>query len=109
MTFRRRLFGIGALLLAGLLPLPAGAARYVVEIRNMKFGPAPAHLKVGDTILWVNKDMFRHTATAKAAPFDLDLAPGAQGEAVLKKPGVFDVVCRYHPNMTLRLTVGKEK
>jgi plastocyanin len=107
MTFR--LFRIGVLLLAGLLPLPAEAARYVVEMRNMKFGPAPAHLKAGDTIVWVNKDMFRHTATAWMGPFDLDLAPGAQGEAVLKKPGVWNVFCRYHPSMTLRLTVEKGK
>ena len=98
---------MGALLLVWATPHPAEAARYVIEIRNMAFGPVPQHLKVGDTILWRNNDMFRHTATAKPS-FDLDLAPGAQGEVPLKNPGVLNVICRYHPNMTVRLAVEKE-
>lgn len=96
----------GALLLAGILPPPAEAARHVIEIRNMSFGTSPAHLKTGDTIQWKNGDIFRHTATA-AGLFDLDLAPGAEGEVTLKKSGVLTVICRYHPNMRLRLSVEK--
>ena len=99
---------MGALLLVWATPHPAEAARYVVEIKNMAFGPAPRHLKVGDTILWRNADMFRHTATAKPG-FDLDLAPGAQGKVTLKNPGTLTVICRYHPNMTMRLTVEKDQ
>ena len=98
---------MGALLLVWATPHPAEAARYVLEIKNMAFGPVPQHLKLGDTILWQNKDMFRHTATAKP-DFDLDLAPGAEGEVTLKKSGVLNVICRYHPNMTVRLMVEKE-
>jgi plastocyanin len=98
---------MGALLLVWATPHPAEAARYVVEIKNMAFGPVPRHLKVGDTILWRNIDMFRHTATAKPG-FDLDLASGEQGEVMLKNPGILNVICRYHPNMTVRLTVEKE-
>ncbi|MBN9545531.1 MAG: hypothetical protein J0I19_08655 [Alphaproteobacteria bacterium] len=98
---------VGALLLVWATPHPAEAARYVVDIKNMAFGPAPQHLKVGDTILWRNNDIFRHTATAKPG-FDLDLAPGAQGEVTLKNPGILNVICRYHPNMTMRLAVEKE-
>ena len=86
---------------------PAEAARYVIEIKNMTFGPTPQHLRVGDTILWRNNDMFRHTATAKPG-FDLDLAPGAQGEVPLKNAGTLNVICRYHPNMAVRLAVEKE-
>lgn len=97
---------IGALLLVGIAPHPAEAARYVIEIKDMAFGPAPRHLKVGDTIVWRNNDMFRHTATAKPG-FDLNLAPGAEGEVTLQKSGVLNVICRYHPNMTMRLAVEK--
>ena len=96
---------IGALLL--VWAHPAEAARHVIEIRNMAFGPVPPHLKVGDTILWRNADMFRHTATAKPG-FDLDLAPGAQGEVALKNAGTLNEICRYHPNMRMRLAVEKE-
>lgn len=99
---------IGALLLVWATPHPAEAARYVIEIKNMSFGPAPAHLEVGDVIAWKNSDIFRHTATAKPGIFDVDLAPGAQGEVTLRKPGVLTVICRYHPNMTVRLAVENE-
>ena len=98
---------IGALLLVGTHPLPAEAARYIIEIKNMSFGPPPSHLLVGDTIRWKNDDIFRHSATARRGDFDLDLAPGAQGEAMLKKAGVLTVFCRYHPAMTMRLMVEK--
>ena len=97
---------MGALLLVGIAPHPAEAARYVIEIKDMAFGPAPRYLKVGDTIVWRNNDMFRHTATAKPG-FDLNLAPGAEGEVTLQKSGVLNVICRYHPNMTMRLAVEK--
>jgi plastocyanin len=99
---------VGALLLVWAYPLPAEAARYVIEIKNMSFGAPPAHPKVGDTIQWKNGDIFRHSATARPGDFDLDLAPGAQGEVTLKKAGFLTVICRYHPTMTLRLAVEKE-
>jgi plastocyanin len=102
-----RTAGIGALLLAGLLPRPAEAARHVIEIRNMAFAAPPAHLKAGDTIHWENKDIFRHTATARSGSFDLDLPPGKGADVTLKKPGELTVFCRYHPNMTVKLVVEK--
>lgn len=98
---------IGALLLVCSNPHPAEAARHVVEIRNMAFGNAPSGLKVGDTILWKNMDMFRHTVTDRKKSFDLDLQPGAEGETTLHNPGALEVFCRYHPNMVLHLQVGK--
>ena len=32
------------------------ARTYVIVIDKMKFGPVPAELHVGDTILWLNRD-----------------------------------------------------
>src|SRR3569833_2961818 len=86
---------------------PAEAARHVIEIRNMAFGPVPPHLKVGDTILWRNADMFRHTATAKPG-FDLDLAPVALGVVTLIIAVSLYVIFRYHPNMSMRLAGEKD-
>ena len=90
----------GALLLCGM-PTPATAAPhiYTVVIDKLKFGPVPAPLHKGDTIVWVNKDFFRHTATAADHSFDVDLMPGKSGKAVLRKTGAIAFVCRYHPNM----------
>lgn len=97
-----------AFLLVGILALalPAEAAHHTIEIKNMAFGPAPAGLKVGDTIEWKNSDMFRHTATVRTGAFDLDIPPGGHAQAMLQKAGTLNIYCRYHPTMTLRLTVG---
>lgn len=65
----------------------------------MKFGPMPATMRVGDRILWVNRDLFRHTATADDKSFDVDLPPGAKKSSVIEKSGATSVVCRYHPGM----------
>lgn len=91
-----------------LLPAAAPAAERVhrIAMTRMAFGPAPPDLKVGDTIEWVNEDIFRHTATAADGSFDVDLAAGARGRTGLKKAGTVAVRCRFHPGMTMRLTVG---
>lgn len=91
---------LGALLLCGM-PTPATAAPhiYTVVIDKLKFGQLPAGLHKGDTIVWVNKDFLRHTATAADHSFDVDLMPGKSGKAVLTKAGTIPFSCRYHPNM----------
>jgi len=93
-------------LLAGLTR-PAEAARYTVIIQDMAFGKAPASLQVGDTIVWQNKDILEHSATARSGGFDIDLKPGKKGEVTLKRAGQLEVFCRYHPTMTLKLVVAK--
>lgn len=90
-------------------PLIGGAAaprQYVINIDKMKFGPAPPGLRKGDTILWVNRDMFRHTATARDGSFNIDLAPGKSGKTVLKNSGSIAFYCVFHPGMTGALRVG---
>ena len=90
--------GVGA-----LLPLaPAAAAAphtYTVVIEKMKFGPVPAVLHKGDTIVWVNRDFLRHSATAVDHSFDVDLMPNKAGKTVLNKTGNIAFTCRYHPGM----------
>jgi plastocyanin len=90
--------GLGTLLLVAT-PATAAPHTYTVVIDKLKFGPLPAQLHKGDTIVWVNKDMFRHTATATDHSFDVDLMPGKAGKTVLKKSGSIPFICRYHPNM----------
>ena len=90
--------GVGALLLAHS-PAAAAPRTYTVVIDKLKFGPVPAQLRKGDTILWVNKDMLRHTATAADRSFDVDLQPGKTGKTLLGKTGTFPFLCRFHPGM----------
>jgi plastocyanin len=87
----------GALLLA-LPPTPAAAATHVVVIDQMKYGPIPP-LKVGDTVTFVNKDMFRHTVTASNNSFNLDLMPGKSGSLHINSAGHAAFYCKYHPGM----------
>jgi plastocyanin len=85
-------------LLPVALPAPAAAATHVVVIDQMKYSPLPP-LKVGDTVTFVNKDMFRHTVTASNNSFNLDLVPGTQGSLHINSAGHAAFYCKYHPGM----------
>jgi plastocyanin len=95
-------------LLASVLCAGASAASYVVEIKDMAFGPAPAHLSAGDIVFFENDDIFRHTATARNGDFDLTIAPGAQARTVIKEAGTIDVYCRLHPTMKMQLLAAQK-
>ena len=79
----------------------------VVVMDKMKFLSVPASVRRGDVILWENRDMFRHSATAKNGAFNVDLAPGAKGKTVVQKAGSVAFVCKYHPGMRGVLKVSQ--
>lgn len=61
---------------------------------------------VGDTIVWINKDVLVHIATAHDKSFDI-LQPAKQTVSqTLVKAGSFDSYCKYHPNMTGRPVIA---
>ena len=80
---------------------PAGAAphTFTIVVDKMKFGPAPANLARGDSIVFMNKDFLRHSATASDRSFDVDLPANGKARIVLNKAGTINYVCRYHPGM----------
>lgn len=88
-------------------PPTRAAHSYTVVIDKMKFGAVPTGLRVGDTIMWVNRDLFRHTATATDHSFDIDLAAGKSGKITMKKTGAVTFSCKYHPGMKGRLVVAR--
>jgi Plastocyanin len=51
----------------GAIAVPAHAATIQVVMENLVMSPAEATARVGDTIEWINKDIFAHTATARTA------------------------------------------
>ena len=101
MRWRRCISCAASIRAALLVASPAIAAphTYVVVIDKMKFGPLPTGFRKGDSILWVNRDFLRHTATATDHSFDVDLQPGAKGKTLIRKSGSIAFVCRYHPGM----------
>ena len=54
--------------------VPAHADTIRVTIDNLVFAPANVSAKVGDTIEWVNNDVFAHTATVRG-DWDVMIAP----------------------------------
>jgi plastocyanin len=104
MTIRVELVALAVLLLPQP-PAMAAPRTHVVVIDAMKFGQVPADVRAGDRISWVNKDMFRHTATARDGSFNADLMPGARATVVVRKAGTIAITCRYHPGMSATLKV----
>ena len=91
----------GAMTAAFLAPATASAkptAHTVIVVDKLAFGAAPTNLRVGDTLIWSNRDLFRHSATAKGH-FDVDLPPGARRRMILTKAGAFPFICKFHPGM----------
>lgn len=106
---RRDVLVYAAFLAAGaILPARAQAVgrRHVVIVDKMAFGPSPTGVKAGDTVTWTNRDIVRHTATARNGAFDVDLSPGASASAVMRRAGVVAYYCRYHPAMRSEISVG---
>jgi len=95
-----------ALLTLGAMAVPAHAATIQIVMENLVISPAEVSAKVGDTIEWVNKDVFAHTATARNGNFDVTRAPKQSASLVLKKAGTVDYYCRYHPNMKAVLKIA---
>lgn len=90
----------------GLLSVPVQAETIQVIVDKLVFAPVDVNAKVGDTVEWVNKDAFAHTATATIGDWNVTLAPKQNGQLVLKKPGTTDYFCKFHPNMKGRVIVA---
>jgi plastocyanin len=93
-------------LLLGAIAVPAQAATIQIVMENLVIAPAEVSAKVGDTVEWVNKDIFAHTATARNGDFDVTIPPKKTVTSVLKKAGTVEYYCRFHPNMKAVLNVA---
>jgi plastocyanin len=82
------------------------AATHTVAIDGTSFQPATLSVKIGDSVVWVNKDPFPHTATSVAGGFDSrEIAPGKSWKYTATKQGEFAYVCNFHPTMKATLKV----
>ncbi len=105
------------LLLAGValaIPSPVavvtaqtGARQHVVTMSAMRYGRIPTGMKVGDTIVWVNRDSVPHTVTARDKSFDLRLNRGQSARMTLRRAGTIPIYCILHPAMRGTLQVAK--
>jgi plastocyanin len=86
--------------------ISAGAATIQITMENLVISPPEASAKVGDTVEWINKDIFAHTATARNGDWDVTIAPKKTATSVLKKAGTVEYYCRFHPNMKATLAIA---
>ena len=95
---------VAALTLA--MPVSADAATVQITMENLVISPAEASAKVGDTVEWINKDIFVHTATARNGDWDVTMPSKKTVTSVLNKAGTVEYYCRFHPNMKATLVVA---
>jgi plastocyanin len=79
-----------------------------IDMKNIKFAPQNATVKVGQTVKWVNQDTVDHDVQAKSgADFKSDLfGNGKSFDWKADKAGTVSYVCTVHPGMvgTLKVT-----
>lgn len=83
-------------------------AQAPVTIANMEFSPDPVAIKVGDTVIWTNKDRSTHTATADDGSFDTGrIPPGGTSKPIsFQSAGEVSYHCMIHPSMSGTVTVS---
>lgn len=110
----RKLPGLATLLaaawLAGSLVCGAASAgtQHRIVIEAMQYSPATLEVRRGDTVIWVNKDPFPHTASADGGEFDSREIP-AEGTWGMEaaRVGTYPYRCGLHPGMRGVLVVVK--
>jgi plastocyanin len=79
---------------------------HTVIIEGMRFQPESLTVARGDTIVWVNKDLFPHTATSVAGRFDSQIIQAEKSWTFTAgKKGEFAYTCTFHPTMKAVLYV----
>ena len=100
-------FAVALLCAGGLLDTGAGAiaATHTIVIEGTNYAPATLTVKRGDTLVWINKDPFPHTVTAKGVFDSHELAAGRSWKYTARKAGEFAYICTLHPTMAGTLKV----
>ena len=94
------------LLIAGSDAIAAGGSvRHTVMIEGTRYEPATVTVKRGQTVVWVNKDPFPHTVTAKGVFDSHDIAAGKLWKYTARKAGEYAYTCTLHTNMKGTLKV----
>jgi plastocyanin len=78
-----------------------------IKMAQIKFDPAKATAKVGQTVCWVNEDTVDHNAVANSgADFKSELfGNGKTFSAKLEQAGTVKYECTIHPGMTGEIDV----
>ena len=94
---------------AAVASLPAWAdgkpVTHTIAMHATAYAPLDLTVQRGDTVVWVNKDPFPHTATAKGVFDSKSIAAGDSWKYKARKAGDYTYICTFHPNMVGTLHV----
>jgi plastocyanin len=118
-TLRRLVIAGAALLLGcalgGGIAFAAGTAAASkpasVQLGDNFFQPDHLTVSVGTKVTWTWTGSNTHNVTVVSGPQKFRSVDQASGtySRVMTKPGVYKIVCTFHPGMDLTLTVRKAK
>lgn len=83
-------------------------AAVTVDVEDMKFSPAEATVKVGDTVTWKFKDSVPHTVQGigdKAMGINSPIFDKGEWSYTFFAPGTYRYLCSLHPQMRGTVTV----
>ncbi len=104
-----RLVGIGLATIAMAVAIGMTyAAERVVYQEDKTFHPEVLQAKVGDTMVFVNNDRFNHNLYSDTPGFKFNIRkqrPGESDSIILEQAGEFEVRCRIHPRMEMKVIV----
>jgi plastocyanin len=88
----------------------AEARRVVIDIRAFKFDPRTVTVEPGDILVWKNRDIVPHTATANDRRWDSpSIETGGEWETTITESMAGGYTCRFHPSMDATLMVNVVK
>ena len=110
--FRRNFLKNGAILISAFVATSVfsrvahASSEHIVQIRGMRFSPKRIDVKIGDTLIFKNKDSAPHTATSKNKSWTTDLLNFGDEESIEIHDGmVTDYFCKYHPMMKGKIRI----
>jgi len=80
-----------------------------IDMQNIQFAPSSQTVKVGEKVVWTNKDSLDHNVIAQSgASFkSSNVGQGSTFSFTPTKPGTIKYTCTLHPGMDGTLTVTK--
>ncbi|NKB53586.1 MAG: copper-binding protein [Rhizobiaceae bacterium] len=100
----RRTLVSAALIILGTQPVIAKSKNHHILIQDFQFSPKSLNVRRGDTVVFTNKDVVPHTATAVDLSWDSgDLKMNAQWSFTAVRSGELEFFCVHHPVMRGRL------
>jgi plastocyanin len=83
--------------------VPAGAP--YIDQDNLKFIPTQLTVKVGQTVYFLNSETALHTVDINGENLSGNMRKGDVFTWTPPAPGVYQITCKYHPQMKATITV----